>query len=58
MPHFTIEYSPNVAASVAPAAFVKAVRRAVETAVFPVGGLFEDAAAHDAIFTANVIIAH
>jgi 5-carboxymethyl-2-hydroxymuconate isomerase len=40
MPHFTIEYSPNVAASVAPAVLVEAVRQAAAaTGVFPIGGL-------------------
>ena len=40
MPHFVLEYSPNVEAYVAPATLVETVRRAaVETGLFPLGGI-------------------
>ena len=40
MPHFTIEYSPNVAARVAPNAMIEAVRKAAAASgVFPLGGI-------------------
>ena len=40
MPHFTIEYSSNVAMRVKPEAMVEAVRAAaVTTGMFPIGGI-------------------
>jgi 5-carboxymethyl-2-hydroxymuconate isomerase len=40
MPHFTIEYSANLDASVDMAAVVELVRKsAVETGIFPLGGI-------------------
>jgi 5-carboxymethyl-2-hydroxymuconate isomerase len=40
MPHFILEYSPNVANHVAPEKLVETVRRAaVETGLFPLGGI-------------------
>ena len=40
MPHFTIEYSPNLDARVNMAEIVEVVRKAaVETGIFPLGGI-------------------
>ena len=40
MPHFTIEYSPNIDKRVDMAAVVELVRKAaVETGIFPIGGI-------------------
>ena len=40
MPHFILEYSPNVEVHVTPEVMVETVRRAaVETGLFPIGGI-------------------
>ena len=40
MPHFILEYSPNVEARVSPSTLVETARRvAVETGLFPLGGI-------------------